>query len=767
MPSLPTMPPLPTPPRRAPERTFAVQRGIRALAVVAMAFGATLGAGEAAAQTRRALLIGISAYTAPATGAPVRPIRNLAGPVNDVAAMRGLLVARHGFDAADIREITNGAATRAAILAALDSLGHTAQPGDDVVVFYAGHGSQVRNEASTEADGLDETLVPADAPSGVPDVRDKELRVRFAAIAARGARLTVVVDACHSGSIARGVVLGATRYADPSTDAITDASIGPTPESMAGVLVLSAAQDVELAQEITPPGRSPVGAFTDALVAALAEAPEGEAVSVAFARARARMKALGIAQEPVLSGDLARRGAPLFGAPKATGEGEALVLPVSRVGRGVAEVEGGLAVGLTVGSRLRCTAVGASGDGVEVTVTAALGLGRSRVSVPDGARVAPGDACRVASLAPAADVALRLWTSAPLPSAERARLDGLDSLLKAIPRARRVRDPIATPPTHLVWWSGREWLLRRGGARPQAIRLDARGIRSACSDAGDCDLYAIGALAPDVRAALVAAVGALPVAFTADLADADYVLDTDGVRASWVRAAGGDGALVPQRTDAVVARRAPDASALADQAAGLARVWAWHRLASPASGADAFPYRLSAWEDTRTGARIAAGEPLRASSTYRAVFELPLALKAEATAGATYQARYVYLFAIDTHGNGDLLFPLDAFGGVENRIAGGVGAAPSFALPAGRAQYLFETGEAGSRDLLVVLTTEEPLPDPSVLSFRGVRTRRAAPAQTSPLARLLFGVGEAVTRSNGGTVPATWSVQRVELSVER
>ena len=51
---------------------------------------------------------------------------------------------------------------------------------DDVVfVYFAGHGSQVRNSKSDEPDLLDESIVPADSRRGAPDIRDKELRRIF------------------------------------------------------------------------------------------------------------------------------------------------------------------------------------------------------------------------------------------------------------------------------------------------------------------------------------------------------------------------------------------------------------------------------------------------------------------------------------------------------------------------------------------------------------------------------------------------------------
>lgn len=731
--------------------------------LVLLALGVLL-ASPGAAQTRRALLVGIGTYTRPAAGAPAptRTLRPLDGPRNDVEAMRSLLVTRYGVSSGDIATLLDGAATRRALLGALDSLVRTAAAGDDVLFFYAGHGSQVRNDASREADKMDETLVPADALLGAPDVRDKELRMRFAALAGKGVRLTVIVDACHSGSIARGVVLGETRQADPAPTSISDADSGPAPETLPGVLILSAAQDVEFAQEVRPPGGAPVGAFSSALVSALAEGPPDQSVASAFVRARARIKGLGLLQEPVIGGDAARRNSPLFGDAK-DGPITRLVLPVSRVDPGSVEIEGGRAVGLTVGSRLTCTRATPSADSVAATIAELVGVGRSRARVPASARLAPGDACRVVSVAPEATAPVRLWIGAAVPASQRSAIAAFDTLLKTIPRVRRVLDPVVQPPTHVVWWGGRSWQVRAGGGRPQELRLTADGVRRAFG--AGADVYLIGSPAADVRAALVERLQTVPVSLARDLSDADYVLAVEGTRLSWVRASGDADALLPQRSDAVVVNRPADAAALAEHAGALARVWAWQRLPSPPNGADAFPYQLTAWENAHTGAQQGPDVPLSPNTAYRAVLTLPPDVAANAAdrmAMGQLQARYVYLFAIDQNGNGDLLFPLAEYGQVENRLSPRAGALAT--LPAARDQFLFSTGEAGSRDVLVLLTTLEPLPDPSVLTFRGARTRSAAAGASTALSRFLFGVGEA-TRSDADAVPATWSLERIPLVV--
>src|SRR5205085_10114581 len=116
----------------------------------------------------------------------------------------------YGFDRHDTITWTDQAATRAAIFHSIENHLESGAAKDDVLLFYfAGHGSQVRNSESDERDKLDESIVPADSRAGAPDIRDKELRVLFNRILDRGARLTVILDNCHSGSGARGLPSGA------------------------------------------------------------------------------------------------------------------------------------------------------------------------------------------------------------------------------------------------------------------------------------------------------------------------------------------------------------------------------------------------------------------------------------------------------------------------------------------------------------------------------------------------------------------------------
>jgi hypothetical protein len=139
----------------------------------------------------RALLVGIDEYQEPAF--------KLKGSLNDVRNMRKLLTDTLGYQPEAIMTLTDAEATRDNILKAMDDwlVGGSA-PGARVFFYMSGHGDEV--------DGVDETFVPYDArvelENGKKVVRnqviDDEINDRLKRISDR--KVTVVVDACHSGS---------------------------------------------------------------------------------------------------------------------------------------------------------------------------------------------------------------------------------------------------------------------------------------------------------------------------------------------------------------------------------------------------------------------------------------------------------------------------------------------------------------------------------------------------------------------------------------
>jgi Caspase domain len=161
-----------------------------------------------------ALLIAINEYH------PASKVSNLDGCINDLNAMKAFVKTNYEKLSPNIKTLTNAQATREGIIKAFDShLIKKAQPGDTVLLFYAGHGSFAKTaEAFVPFDpkAQDETMVCYDSRlPGKHDLADKELAVLLSRIAA-GVHVVVVVDACHSASITRSAVeeqqVGKTRF---------------------------------------------------------------------------------------------------------------------------------------------------------------------------------------------------------------------------------------------------------------------------------------------------------------------------------------------------------------------------------------------------------------------------------------------------------------------------------------------------------------------------------------------------------------------------
>ncbi len=161
-----------------------------------------------AAQERRALLIGIGEY-------PAESEWTLVHGDNDVRIIREFLLGL-GLRGECIETITNEKATKKGILSALERLTKIAGKGDAVYIHFSGHGQQVTDLDGDEEDGFDEAWVPYDAwkkyvagvYEGENHIIDDEINVCLkklrAKVGAKG-RITLVSDACHSGSGSRGL----------------------------------------------------------------------------------------------------------------------------------------------------------------------------------------------------------------------------------------------------------------------------------------------------------------------------------------------------------------------------------------------------------------------------------------------------------------------------------------------------------------------------------------------------------------------------------
>ena len=225
-----------------------------------------------------ALLVGIQSYPY------LDDNLQLHGTLADVAAVADLLRSRVAN--LDLRILRDGQASRAGIRAAWDRIVEDTGPDDEVLFYWSGHGSRVRNPSGSEADGWDETLVPHDSGRRTKpnrDLIDDEVHGWLNRLQKKTRRISLVIDSCHSGSVARTGVRTVPR--DPRPRDLPPSPDPDLPESGAPAgpagwlpasdhwVLLAACRDREVAVEIPFAGQTR-GVFTWALEqAALTAAP--------------------------------------------------------------------------------------------------------------------------------------------------------------------------------------------------------------------------------------------------------------------------------------------------------------------------------------------------------------------------------------------------------------------------------------------------------------------------------------------------------------
>ncbi|MDH4386271.1 MAG: caspase family protein [Caulobacter sp.] len=287
---------------------------------------ASSSAALAAAQVR-ALFVGVADYR---YGGPDSKIQDLQGAPNDVAMIRQALAARRPLDS----ELTllGPEATRAAILSAVDSMTRDAAPGDTFLFYFSGHGRRFVTKGGDQADGHNVTIAAFDAlPPGrirpdrnysvgdIGDVFDRELRLAFDIITARGVNVVTIFDSCNSGSatrsafrkrVSKGIpeVPGLSIEA-PQTPVLTAArSARPTAARPGYRVHFAAAPDGDVANE-GPVIENGVEVwrsdFTVALSGALLEARPGASYQELLLETRTRLARAGADQQQVTTdGDL-------------------------------------------------------------------------------------------------------------------------------------------------------------------------------------------------------------------------------------------------------------------------------------------------------------------------------------------------------------------------------------------------------------------------------------------------------------------------------
>jgi hypothetical protein len=766
----------------------------------------------AAAQTQRALLIGINTYQPPGTTAEHPPgctygrcelkaFQNLDGSVNDAQSMADLLTsAKFGFPANQVVLLTNPAppharpgvtilpasqTTHDGILAAMQKyLVDIPQRADTVVFYDASHGSLRVNSKGNKLTVLvggkyvhaDSTLVPSDAYTGGYDVRDREMTRIFNAALDKGVHLTVIFDSCHSGGITRGIgpkYVERTLAFDPrDINEAPDTQTPPSERKQNPALIFSAAQQDETAKEMPPTGLAaePHGAFTAALLETLEVLPADTPASLVYERVRAVLEGSSVPdQEPDLDATEARRQQPIFGGVAAkSNKVRSTALGANHDGNVSLDI--GQAAGLGVGTEFTAEVPGKDGNRIVLRIKELNGIARSTAEVvsPAGATVNPGDIFDLSKWVPDESSVLRIWLwpsnlsqQQILAAAAQVQASG----------ATLVDDPAEQQWTHVLSWDGSQWmLLKAGDASP--VSLGA----SLTADALKQHLPAGAKLWADLPPSREMAAELAPAAdsalqMTGKMTTAHYVLagvlTAKGPAYAWYHkselAAGppspdapahspgcSTNSPYPVRSDWVFSGAGADLDEVSDKlnqyALRLAKVRSWIQLAINPTDATMFEYYSLALLPSSNDTPV-SDTPLADNQLTHQGDEFRLALT---SSDAIHTPRWVYVLDIDCHGAGQLLYPGNYTG---NQFPNKGDEDLQFPLPGARAVHI---GEPYGVDTLILLSTEQPLPDPFALNFEGVASRGTRGA-TSPLEKLLSDTSGG-TRGMNQPEPTNWGI---------
>ena len=193
-------------------RDFPMPYGYLCVLCMIFVFGLNLSS-KAIAQTKRALLVGVNQY--PFLNEDVQR----EGPGNSVILMEDLLL---DFGFADVRKLhdtdptgtPDKLPTKANIENQMKKLIADTKAGDQIVLYFTGHGAQQpAPENSTEPDGKDELFLPRDTKGWAQDgeqgtvqnaIVDDQIGQWLDQLKNRKALVTVILDCCHSGEGIRG-----------------------------------------------------------------------------------------------------------------------------------------------------------------------------------------------------------------------------------------------------------------------------------------------------------------------------------------------------------------------------------------------------------------------------------------------------------------------------------------------------------------------------------------------------------------------------------
>ncbi len=262
--------------------TGCVGRRAVGFASACLVLSTLLASAPAAAGTAyRAVVVGVNDYACN-DGGNEDWLLDLTYCVNDANAMSVALQADVRWQG-NVTVLTEAAATKAGIEAAIDTMAGDSAAGDVCLFYFSGHGGAATDLSPTpEPDGLDEYIIPQDVDNFdfTSAISDDELSGEVSghpwlkAITDKGATLIVIFDSCNSGGgfkspVTRAVKgCGPPRSPDKIYDGIIDDLVKRKPftkdlDSLPSVVALTACDDWETSCECPDYGN---GLFTHHLI---------------------------------------------------------------------------------------------------------------------------------------------------------------------------------------------------------------------------------------------------------------------------------------------------------------------------------------------------------------------------------------------------------------------------------------------------------------------------------------------------------------------
>lgn len=300
----------------------------------------------------RALLIGINKY---------QDFPSLRGSVNDVDAIRQLLMTRYGFARESVHLLLDQEATRQGILNALTKLQQEAGVDDTVYVHFSGYGSLVKLYQDDRKEPIvRETLVPYDGRVGTtPDLLVEDIQKSLDKV--RSKAIILVTDAAYSVTTSRtGKVLTRAIAGDTRPNLYTHTLSERSGPAQSSAQVWLAAAGLQQAALDGPVEGKYHGLFTYALARSLASNRLSAATQDIFSGVERELRRvqtqLGLTSlpEPRLVATTERVNGPFFRVARAASQLGAdtrlAYVEVSQQGADRVVLVNGLGLGALVGS---------------------------------------------------------------------------------------------------------------------------------------------------------------------------------------------------------------------------------------------------------------------------------------------------------------------------------------------------------------------------------------------------------------------------------